>query len=172
MVKTRLARMARFLRAPLCGAVLCVFAAPVVASDAEAACVTGVASNDVLNIRSGPGAQYSIVGFIRPGECGIVTGQRSGNWIWVDYGRGGYVHTRYLRTEGEGGDGERDTRCVRGVASNDVLNIRERPSASSPIRGYIPHNACYIEVIGRSGNWYRIVYRGIAGWVNGRYLTR
>ena len=60
---------------------------------------------------------------------------------------------------------------MTGVASNDVLNIRERSTASSPIRGYIPHNACYIEMLSRSGNWYRIVYRGTVGWVSGRYMT-
>ena len=171
-MKTWLARTTRLLAEPASGVVLCLLATVLVVTGANAACVTGVASNDVLNIRSGPGANYAIVGFIRPGECGIVTGQRSGNWIWVDYGPGGFVHTRYLRTEGEGGDGDQNTRCVTGVAANDVLNIRERPSASSAIRGFIPPNACYIEVLGRSGNWYRISYRGTVGWVNGRYLTR
>ena len=171
-MKVRLARTTRLLAALVFGAALYLLAAPLVVTNAIAACVTGVASNDVLNIRSGPGANYAIVGFIRPGECGIVTGQRSGNWIWVDYGPGGYVHTRYLRTEGEGGDGDQDTRCVTGVAANDVLNIRERPTASSAILGFIPPNACYIQVLGRSGNWYRISYGGTVGWVNGRYLTR
>lgn len=161
-----------FLAALTLAAILHGVAVPVASTSAEAACVSGVASNDVLNIRSGPGASYNIVGSIRPGECGIVTGNRSGRWIWVHYGQGGYVHTRYLRTEGEGGDGDQNTRCVRGVAANDVLNIRVRPSASSAIRGTIPPNACYIEVLDSSGNWYRIIYQGTAGWVNGRYLTR
>lgn len=171
-MKTLLAKSVRLLGTLALGTVLHTVVTPIVATDADAACVSGVASGDVLNIRSGPGANFKIVGSIRPGECGIVTGNRSGSWIWVDYGRGGYVHTRYLRTEGEGGDGDQNTRCVRGVAANDVLNIRERPTASSAIRGYIPPNACYIEILGRSGDWYRIVYRGTAGWVNGRYLTR
>ena len=170
-MKTLFAESTRVFGTLALGAVLHAVATPLVATDANAACVTGVASNDVLNIRNGPGANYNIVGSIRPGECGVVTGRRSGNWIWVDYGHGGYVHSRYLRSEDEGGDAS-DQRCVRGVASNDVLNIRQRPSASSAIVGYIPPNACGVEVRNRSGNWYRIVFGGSSGWVNGRYLSR
>ena len=170
-MKTVLEKFASLLGALVLGAMLHMFAAPFVATGANAACVTGVARNDVLNIRNGPGGSFNIVGSIRPGEGGVVTGRRSGSWIWVDYGRGGYVHSRYLRSEDEGGDAS-DQRCVRGVAANDVLNIRERPNASSAIRGYIPPNACGVEVRNRSGNWYRVVYGGTSGWVNGRYLRR
>jgi N-acetylmuramoyl-L-alanine amidase len=170
-MKTLFAKMIRLLGGVTLGVALHTIVIPLVATDAEAACVTGVASNDVLNIRNGPGAKYNIVGSIRPGECGVVTGRRSGNWVWVDYGYGGYVHSRYLRSEDEGGDAS-DQRCVRGVASNDVLNIRQKPTASSAIVGYIPPNGCGVEVRNRSGNWYRIVYGGSSGWVNGRYLTR
>ena len=87
----------RLLGTLVLGTALHTLAAPFAATDAEAACVSGVASNDVLNIRNGAGGSYNIVGFIRPGKCGVVTGRRQGNWVWVDYGRGGYVHSRYLR---------------------------------------------------------------------------
>ena len=170
-MKTLFAKTARLLGALALGAALHTIATLLVATEANASCVTGVASNDALNIRNGPGAKYNIVGAIHPGECGVVTGRRSGNWIWVDHGHGGYVHSRYLRSEDEGGDAS-DQRCARGVASNDVLNIRQRPTASSAIVGYIPPNGCGVEVRNRSGNWYRVVYGRASGWVNGRYLSR
>jgi len=180
------AASARVVGALALGVAFFAISAPAAVTDAKAACVSGVASNDVLNIRSGPNASYDIVGFIRPGECGIVTGLREGRWIWVDYGRGGFVHTRYLRTEGEGGDGDLSPphgggqrgdshdpafRCVVGVASNDVLNVRSGPSASTRIVGRLAPGECFVEVNAKRGRWFKISKDGVAGWVNSRYLN-
>jgi len=139
---------------------------------AEAACVRGVASNDVLNIRSGPGTGYRIVGFIRPGECGVVTGRRSGNWIYVDYGRGGFVSARFLTRGGGGGGFQAYTACVRGVRYNDVLNVRAGRTTRSRIVVGIPPDSCRVWVRYFRGNWARVVYDGRTGWASRRFLTR
>jgi uncharacterized protein YgiM (DUF1202 family) len=181
-MKTLFEKSRRLLTALVFGAAFFAVSAPATVTDAQAACVSGVASNDVLNIRTGPAASYSIAGFIRPGECGVVTGRREGSWIWVDYGRGGFVHTRYLRTEDEGGDGDHSGgqrgdaddpafRCVVGVASNDVLNVRSGPSASYAIVGRLANHACFVEVIAKHGRWFKITKDGTTGWVNSRYLN-
>ncbi len=135
---TLFAKSARLLGALTLGVAFHMLAAPVVATDANAACVSGVARNDVLNIRSGPGASYGVVGFIRPGECGgardrAPRGEMDLGRLWP----GGFVNKRYLRSEDEGGDGDKAVmgaasaaiagdpafRCVIGVASND-MNVR------------------------------------------------
>jgi len=181
-MKTLFAKSGRLLTALVLGAACFAVSAPAAVSDAQAACVSGVASNDVLNIRTGPAASYNIVGFIRPGECGVVTGRREGNWIWVDYGRGGFVHSAYLRAEGEGGAGNHGGgqrgdaddpafRCVVGVASNDVLNVRSGPSASYAIVGRLTNHTCFVEVIAKQGRWFKIAKDGTTGWVNSRYLN-
>jgi len=173
----------RLLGTLVLGIALHTLAAPFAATNAEAACVSGVASNDVLNIRNGAGGSYNIVGFIRPGECGVVTERRQGNWVWVDYGRGGYVHSRYLRDEGGDGNesghgggqrgdgGDAAFRCVVGVASNDVLNVRSGPSASNRIVGQLTNHTCFVEVIAKRGRWFKITKDGTTGWVNSRYLN-
>ena len=181
-MKTLFAKSGRLLTVLVLGAAFYAVAATAAVTDAKAACVSGVASNDVLNIRTGPAASYNIVGFIRPGECGVVTGRREGRWIWVDYGRGGFVHTRYLRTEGEGGDGihgggqrgdadDPAFRCVVGVASNDVLNVRSGPSASYAIVGRLTNHTCFVEVVSKRGRWFKIAKDSTTGWVNSRYLN-
>ena len=124
--------------------------------------------------------------FIRPGECGGVTGRRSDNWIWVDYGKGGFVNKRYLRTEGEGGDGHLSPprgggqrgdahdpafRCVVGVASNNVLNVRSGPGASNRIVGQLAPGTCFVEVNAKRGRWFKVSKDSVAGWVNSRYLN-
>ncbi|ODR96279.1 hypothetical protein AUC70_15425 [Methyloceanibacter stevinii] len=181
-MKTLFANSGRLLAALTLGAAFFAISAPATLTDAQAACVSGVASNDVLNIRTGPASSYNIVGFIRPGECGVVTGRREGNWIWVDHGRGGFVHSAYLRKRDEGGDGDHGGgqrgdaddpafRCVVGVASNDVLNVRSGPSASYAIVGRLTNHTCFVEVIAKRGRWFKIAKDGTTGWVNSRYLN-
>lgn len=80
---------------------------------------------------------------------------------------------------------------VTGVASDDVLNIRAEPKASSDKVGTIPHNADGLKNEGCEGGlsyeqwseasdternaanyrrWCRIIYKGVEGWVAGRFL--
>jgi hypothetical protein len=90
-----------------------------------------------------------------------------------------------------GADGGPDYYAVTGVADDGVLNIRAEPSAGSRKIGEIPHDARGIRNLGCKGvpsfaewlkmseaerkragrdRWCRVRYRGIAGWVAGRYL--
>jgi hypothetical protein len=88
-------------------------------------------------------------------------------------------------------DGGPDYYAVTGVAANSVLNIRAEPSAQSRKVGEIPHDARGLQNLGCVGGptfaewlkmteaerkraarnrWCRVRYRGIVGWVAGRYL--
>ena len=64
-----------------------------------------------------------------------------------------------------------NTYGVRGVSSNDVLNIRRWPSAQSRKVGRIPAGFCGIRRLGpRRGRWVKISYGGTTGWVHSRYI--
>ena len=62
---------------------------------------------------------------------------------------------------------------VAGVAGDDVLNIREAPSASAPIIGELAPDATGVEIVGldNSGNWGQVNTGERAGWVSMRYLN-
>jgi uncharacterized membrane protein len=62
---------------------------------------------------------------------------------------------------------------VTGVAADDVLNIREAPSASAAIIGTLRPDARDIEVVGydASGRWARINAGERSGWAALRYLA-
>lgn len=65
--------------------------------------VTGVAANDVLNIRTEPSASGAIIGFLAPGAEGIevVALSEDGRWGRVNTGeQAGWSHMRYLTPEG------------------------------------------------------------------------
>lgn len=59
---------------------------------------------------------------------------------------------------------------VVGVASDDTLNVRARADARSDDVGDIPHDARGIEVLGRQGNWGRILWQGGDGWIAMRFV--
>lgn len=88
-------------------------------------------------------------------------------------------------------DGGPDYYAVTGVAKDGVLNIRAGPSAGSRKIGEIPRDARGLQNLGCTGGpsfaewlkmseaerklagrdrWCRVRYRGIVGWVAGRYL--
>lgn len=61
---------------------------------------------------------------------------------------------------------------VTGVASNDVLNIRQLPSASSPKVGALAFNQRAVEVIAthNGGRWGLVNYGKGAGWISMRFM--
>jgi uncharacterized protein YraI len=63
--------------------------------------VSGVAANDVLNIRSGPDANSGIVSSIPPDGRGVrIVGGCSGQWCPIDYlNARGWVNRRFLVSE-------------------------------------------------------------------------
>ena len=62
---------------------------------------------------------------------------------------------------------------VQGVASGEVLNIRQGPDAASEIIGTLARDAKAVEVVGldRSGKWGQVNAGESAGWVAMRYLA-
>ncbi len=85
-----------------------------------------------------------------------------------------------------------DQWVVTGVASNDVLNIRAEPNASSRILGTVPPNGRGLVNLGCTGipdfalwqsmseaerhraaanRWCRIRYQNVVGWVRGKFLA-
>lgn len=60
---------------------------------------------------------------------------------------------------------------VAGVASDDVLNVRDGPSADFRATGAILPDAVGVRIVGRcQGEWCPISHRGVTGWVNSFYL--
>ncbi|SEG63743.1 hypothetical protein SAMN04488144_1317 [Methylobacterium sp. 190mf] len=60
---------------------------------------------------------------------------------------------------------------VIDTAPNDVLNVREYPTADARIVGVIPPDGRGIIPTGeRSGTWIFIRYRKVEGWVSRRFV--
>lgn len=79
--------------------ILSLFASAAVAQDYPALHeVTGVAANDVLNIRAAADATSGIVGSLPPDATGIEVVGTEGGWALVNTGEGsGYASLRFLK---------------------------------------------------------------------------
>ncbi len=61
---------------------------------------------------------------------------------------------------------------VAGVEEDDVLNIRNGPSAEHPMVGAIPADGQGVRIAGScQSEWCPIIYRGVSGWVNRLFLV-
>ena len=58
---------------------------------------------------------------------------------------------------------------VYSIADDGFLNIREYPKASAPILGKLLTGGEGAEYLGSSGDWYNVRYKGVEGYVNGKF---
>lgn len=67
----------------------------------ETYAVHNVPEWDVLNVRSGPGTKYNVVGTLHYKEgCIGLSGEERGNWVYIyanESGLEGWVNSKYLK---------------------------------------------------------------------------
>jgi cell wall-associated NlpC family hydrolase len=56
------------------------------------------------------------------------------------------------------------------VKAATIVDVMSSCSASSTVVGKL-YNGTAVDIIGKSGSWYKISYSGATGWVLGEYLT-
>jgi SH3-like domain-containing protein len=163
---------ARFLIAISLATSICPFgpttarADPVV--EGEEHCVIDVATNDTLNVRTGPGVGYQVVAQKRYGQCGVmVTGTCTATWCPIEDGHiAGWVNRRFISMVSPA------MYCVSGVQQGDVLNVRAYPSAGSRILTALDRRQCDISFLPYAvGAWQKIRVAGWEGWVARRFLS-
>lgn len=160
-----------------------VILALVFSSDARAQSslmeVTGVAADDVLNVRAGPGASFEDIGDLQPGARVSVVGyDPTGQWAQIQFrNQIAYVAARYLAepapfspTMGSG----LGPHVVTGIPADDPdggLVARGGAGRDFPRLGVLP-NGTTVQVIERVGNgrWAMIAFETGVAWVSTSYL--
>lgn len=134
--------------------------------------VTGIRSDDTLNVRSGPSTSYAILGELPPDASGIHARGCVDGWCKVQWGcLSGFAYDKYLATAGVS-----RTYKVIDHRPDDMLNVRTGTSTDYAIVGRIPHNGTNIVVhrcVESSGyiyNWCEVSYDTVRGWAYARYL--
>ena len=133
-----------------------------------------------LNIRSGPGTSFKVLGKVPKGAI-VSSGEETNNWFKINYnGTEGWVNSNYLtETEQDGNTSyddnyysyEDNIQTRYKVTTKDgPLNIRSGPGKGYKVIGKVPKGATVLSDE-ETNNWFKISYNGTVGWVNGNYLT-
>jgi hypothetical protein len=151
--------------------------------------VTGVATDDVLNVRDAPGTEGAIIATLAHDQAELESTGRIadvGDQLWREVvvpGDGvGWVNAAYLTETAPPATVRYDEEPranwdVTGVATDDVLNVRDAPGTEGAIIATLAHDQAELESTGRIADvgdqlWREVVVPGDGvGWVSARYLV-
>ncbi|MFS0906920.1 SH3 domain-containing protein [Priestia aryabhattai] len=130
-----------------------------------AATVTYKVTASKLNVRSGAGTTYGIIGSVVKDQTLSVV-SKSGSWYKISYnGRTGYVSSDYVQASGTTPPAESTTYIV--TASK--LNVRSGAGTNYAAIGSVTKGQ-KLSVVSKSGSWYKINYNGRTGYVSSDYV--
>jgi uncharacterized protein YraI len=132
-----------------------------------------------LNIRSGPGVIYEVVGWLPYQQTATVIGRNvDSSWWQIEYlGVTGWVSGIYTALQ-PGADINAIPITWNTAPANVTLtatvnlNIRSGPGVIYEVVGWLPYQQT-ATVIGRNvdSSWWQIEYLGVTGWVSGIYTA-
>ncbi|MED3811191.1 SH3 domain-containing protein [Priestia megaterium] len=132
---------------------------------AYAATVTYKVTASKLNVRSGAGTNYGIIGSVVKDQMLSVV-SKSGSWYKINYsGRTGYVSSDYVQASGTTPPAESTTYTVTA----STLNVRSGAGTNYASIGSVTKGQ-KLSVVSKSGSWYKINYNGRTGYVSSDYV--
>ena len=137
-------------------------------ASAEFAVVSGTSS---LNLREGPGYDYSIIGNASRGDWVDVLGDTDG-WYYVQVVKNsayGYMDSAYLDYGASGSGTSYSTGVVNNPNASSFLNLREYPSYSADVLSYY-YNGAVCTIISSYNGWYEVEIDGLHGYFRSEYV--
>ena len=142
-----------------------------------------------LNVRSGAGTSYSVIGSLSNGAKVEIV-ETSGSWYKIKYGSGyGYVSKDYVTVSSSSNSNSSNSGSTSnsGNTSNSgsstttttqsgtikvsgALNVRSGAGTSYSVIGSLS-NGAKVEIVETSGSWYKIKYGSGYGYVSKDYVT-
>ncbi len=126
---------------------------------------TGTVTGAVVNVRSGPGTGYSVVGQVTAGRSYPVSGESNG-WYKINFnGMTAYISASYMKVAASS-----STVTVGTVTANHV-NIRSGAGTGYGILGQANYGDTF-NVISKNGAWFYVSSAtGLKGYISASYLT-
>ncbi|AFM41799.1 5'-nucleotidase/2',3'-cyclic phosphodiesterase-like hydrolase [Desulfosporosinus acidiphilus SJ4] len=117
-----------------------------------------------LNLRTGPGLDYSVVGSIPHGTL-VELVSTSGDWDKISYqGNTYFINAKFVKPRSQ------VLKTVK-VISQIGLNVRDGAALSGKILGALPYGSL-VEVVGASGDWYKIIYKNGYGYIYAQFTAQ
>ena len=126
--------------------------------------ITQYVTATTLNVRSGAGTSYSVLGSLSKGTKVEVISTTNG-WSKISYnGSTGYVSSQYLS------DNTTSTNTTTKYVTATTLNVRSGAGTSYSVLGSLSKGT-KVEVISTTNVWSKINYNGSIGYVSSQYLS-
>ena len=131
-----------------------------------------------LRVRAGASTSSSILGHIYTGSKVDVIGE-SGSWYKINYnGKEAYVSKDYIKkvTDSNSNNNNNSGSQVTSkkgevINASAGLRVRSEANTNSSVLGYI-YTGDKVDIIGESGNWYKINYNGKEAYVSKDYIKK
>ena len=138
-------------------------------SAAEKATVTA----STLNVRSGPGTNYSVVGKVYKGNSVEILSSSNG-WhkIKMSNGSTGWSSGQYLNTSGTSNGGTTTPSTgKKGTVTASTLNVRSGAGTNHSVIGKV-YKGNSVEILSSSNGWHKIkMSNGNTGWASAQYIS-
>ena len=137
--------------------------------------VTNIITN--LRMRKYPSTNSPVISYLINGQEFNVNG-KTGDWYFIEHdNKVGYIHKDYAKVLGnhvpDVNPANLDENLGMGIIYNVSTNLRLRSkpslSADSEVLAYILSNET-CNIIGISGEWYKVKYAGKTGYLNKNYV--
>ncbi len=126
-----------------------------------------------LNVRSGAGTSYSVIGNLKKGNSASVVASTNG-WYKIKYGSGyGYISSKYTTSQVPSNTTSSvapTTSTNKTVYTTTTLNVRSGAGTSYSVVGVLGSGKA-ASVVGTSGSWYKIKYGSGYGYISSKYTT-
>ncbi|MDU7956425.1 MAG: SH3 domain-containing protein [Clostridium perfringens] len=135
--------------------------------------------NSALNMRSGPGSNYGVIGTLRNNDKVEIIKEVDG-WYEIKFnGKVGYVSSQYIKVVDNESSEEKPVEPEKPSVSvnkqgivkvNSALNMRSGPGSNYGVIGTLRNND-KVEIIKEVDGWYEIRFNGKVGYVSKSYIT-
>ena len=127
-----------------------------------------------LNVRSGPGTTYAVLGSLKHGEK-ITVSDENASWYKLTYGgKTGYVSKSYTAADdplkNTGNSGTPASKAVYVNTPGMTLNVRSGPGTTYAVLGSLKHGE-KVTVTDENASWYKISFGGKAGYISKSFVS-
>lgn len=134
-------------------------------------------ATDAVNVRSGPGGSYSVLGYLSRGEKVTITGTVSNGWTQIKLPGNyvGYVNSAYLSSSYYNYNNNTcpvvNTSGDRYRVTTGALNVRSGPGTNYSVVSVLSKGD-EVTRIGQNGKWFKVATsNGADAWVSSKYLA-
>ncbi len=126
-----------------------------------------------LNVHSGPGTKYSVLGTLKKGQK-VTAIAIDGYWYKISYkGQYGYISISYTTDDPsvKNPDSE-ETEIHKYVVATETINIHSAPGTKYSVLGTLAKGTKVKAIaVTKDGDWYKINYKNDYGYISVSYTT-